>query len=101
MVYGHGGDFAANPSSMGMAVIMSIANLIQFVASSVFFAWCAWRIADSGIWRALFIVRAITPLVSTSFMLSWAYSFGRLQYLSLMTYGPALFRAAVQLIVEI
>jgi hypothetical protein len=59
------------PRSSGMMWLFSMAFGIGSLVFGVllpvaFYAWCAWRIADSWPWRTLFVFCALTSILSSS-----------------------------------
>ena len=100
MALRYGGGFLGKDAGWSNFVAMSWANTAHFTASAVFSAWCAWKVADTRTWRAVFVVRAIGSLISGWFAVAWMFHFVQLENLHLALYGPWLGRALVQLVVD-
>ena len=100
MALRYGGGFLGKDAGLSNFVAMSWANTAQFTASSVFSAWCVWKVADTRTWRAVFVVRAIGSLISGWFAVAWMFDYLQLENLHLAIYGPWLGRALVQLVVD-
>jgi hypothetical protein len=96
----YGGGIFSKDAGMSNFMAMSWANAAQFAASSMFSAWCAWKVADTRTWRAVFVVRAIGSLISSWFAVAWMFGDLQLENLRLAIYGPWFGRAIVQLVVD-
>jgi hypothetical protein len=50
-------------SSSVLSVVLGVGSLLfGFLVPIVFYIWCAWRIADTGPWRLLFVLCALATL---------------------------------------
>lgn len=56
--------------------ILDVVNfIVVYVASLVFFVWCAVKRADSWLWRLVFLALAISPILASGFVM---FAFGRI-----------------------
>lgn len=52
------------------SLVLGLGSLVFTVlVPIVFYAWCAWKIADSAAWRVLFALCALTSLLSSTFFM--------------------------------